>query len=92
MPLRGHSAPARRVGAQSAPVNPTGLRILSDYLGIGLVPGSDFDYHGPMSKRDEHKVSTGHRPHMTGGGIHADRRTRRLRTRAASKASAMKEW
>ena len=56
------------------------------------MPGSDFDYHGPMSKRDEHKVSTGHRPHMTGGGIHADRRTRRLRTRAASKASAMKEW
>lgn len=84
----GDSAPARRVGAKSAPVNPTGLRILSGF-NVAHWPG--IDYHGPMTKKPA-KTSHGHLPHMTGGGIHGDRRTKRMRTRSAQKRFAIKEW
>lgn len=45
-----------------------------------------------MTKPEYAKVETGHRPHMTGGGIHGDRRTKRNRTRGAQKRNAIKEW
>lgn len=41
---------------------------------------------GPRSKK--HAYATGHRPHMSGGGIH-DSRPARARTRAAAKSRAL---
>lgn len=44
-----------------------------------------------MSSRDEaHKVATGHRKHMTGGGPH-DPRPNRKRTRGDAERAAIKE-
>ena len=37
------------------------------------------------------KVARGHKSHLSGAGIHQDRRTRRLRTRGASFRRAMAE-
>jgi hypothetical protein len=37
-------------------------------------------------------VAKGHQPHCSGAGQHGDRRTKRLRTRAAQKHQAMREW
>lgn len=34
----------------------------------------------------------GHRPHRSGAGIHADKRTKRLRTRQAQKQFSLKGW
>lgn len=42
-------------------------------------------------KVDETKVSTGHKPHVTGTGAHKDKRTKRNRTRADQKRNSIKE-
>ena len=39
-----------------------------------------------------YKVKMGHQLHMSGGGVHEDCRTKRLRTRGAKKRAAFKEW
>lgn len=38
------------------------------------------------------KVADGHKPHFTGAGAHADKRTKRLRTRSQRNSNAIKEW
>lgn len=39
--------------------------------------------------RDPWKVATGHRPHITGSGIHGDKRTKRNRDRSAQRRNAI---
>lgn len=38
---------------------------------------------------DQTKVKRGHQSHRSGAGVHADRRTRRQRTRRAAMAAAL---
>lgn len=40
-------------------------------------------------KVDHTKVARGHQPHITGAGVHKDKRTKRQRTRAASFRAAV---
>lgn len=37
------------------------------------------------------KVAMGHQPHFTGTGVHADKRTKRQRTRRAQLQAALKD-
>lgn len=39
--------------------------------------------------RDPWKVASGHRPHITGSGIHGDKRTKRNRDRSSQKRHAI---
>ena len=39
----------------------------------------------------DHKVSLGHQAHITGTGVHGDRRTKRQRTRSANRRKAILE-
>jgi hypothetical protein len=41
---------------------------------------------------DPSKVARGHRPHRSGAGKHADKRTKRLRTRGTKDRAAIREW
>lgn len=41
---------------------------------------------------DPTKVAIGHQPHLSGTGVHGDRRTKRHRTRAAQRRKAVGEW
>ena len=43
-------------------------------------------------KANSFKVSTGHRPHITGTGVHGDKRTKRNRTRHNQRRAALGEW
>ena len=38
------------------------------------------------------KVSIGHQPHVTGTGVHKDKRTKRNRTRSDQKRRIMREY
>lgn len=37
-------------------------------------------------------VAMGHQPHITGSGVHQDRRRKRLRTRSAQRRAAVGEY
>ena len=39
-----------------------------------------------------HKVAAGHQPHITGTGVHKDKRTKRNRTRSDRKRTSINEW
>lgn len=41
---------------------------------------------------DTTKISTGHKQHMSGSGIHKDRRNRRNKTRSAQAYKAIKDF
>tara|TARA_B100000941_G_C28502196_1_gene555052 strand:- start:711 stop:875 length:165 start_codon:yes stop_codon:yes gene_type:complete len=41
-------------------------------------------------KLDPTKVARGHQAHISGAGVHKDKRTKRCRTRAAQKRAAIK--
>lgn len=57
--------------------------------------------HTPTQKKKENnkftisikpwKVAIGHQQHVTGTGVHADKRTRRCRTRGAQLRAAMQD-
>lgn len=38
------------------------------------------------------KVAIGHTQHTTGSGVHKDKRTKRVRTRATAASRAIGEW
>ena len=44
----------------------------------------------PM-RRKPHEVRRGHAPHLSGAGVHRDRRTRRRRSRQAASGGALKD-
>ena len=45
-----------------------------------------------MVKIDPMKVSIGHQSHVTGTGIHGDKRTKRHRTRSAQNRRMIGDW
>ena len=53
-----------------------------------------------MRKKDDnvivipksYKVATGHRAHITGAGVHHDKRLKRQKTRSNQKRKALAEW
>lgn len=43
-------------------------------------------------KASDMKVAIGHQPHVTGTGVHKDKRTKRNRTRSDQKRRILKEY
>jgi len=43
-------------------------------------------------KANSFKVAIGHQSHLTGTGIHGDKRTKRNRTRSDQRRAAVGEW
>lgn len=43
-------------------------------------------------KIDPTKVARGHQAHVTGAGVHHDKRTKRNRTRGNQRRAALREW
>ncbi len=57
-----------------------------------VMPKTDADMMKFTIHIDPTKVAIGHQPHISGTGVHGDRRTKRHRTRAAQRRRAVGEW
>ena len=45
-----------------------------------------------ITKMDQLRAPKGHSSHITGTGVHGDKRTKRERTRSSQKRKTFKEW